>query len=103
MINKKVYGVKVMSENSKLEHIRTVRFRDGKVVRFRDEKRVKTWIRDKRIEEILDALDTHSNSDGRINSPYSCSWNIHYRMERLMEELNEIGTSYSYSDKRMLL
>ena len=90
MINKKVYGVKVMSENSKLEHIRTVRFRDGKVVRFRDEKRAKQWVRDKRIETIFDELDTHSHIPAR---------NIYYRLERL----NEIGTSYSYSDKRMLL
>lgn len=88
-----------MRENSKLEHIRTVRFRDGKVVRFRDEKRVKKWIMEKRIEVILDTLNRYSNSDGRI----WCSYNIHYRLERLMKELNEIGTSYSYSDKRMLL
>ena len=79
-----------MSENSKLEHIRIVRFRDGKVVRFRDEKRAKQWVRDKRIETIFDELDTHSHIPAR---------NIYYRLERL----NEIETSYSYSDKRMLL
>lgn len=86
-----------------MEHIRTVRFRDGKVVRFRDEKRVKKWIMEKRIEEILDTLNRYSNSDGRINRPDWCSHSIHYGMERLMKELDEIGTSYSYSDKRMLL
>ena len=92
-----------MSENSKLEHIRIVRFRDGKVVRFRDEKRAEKWVRNKRVETILETLDGYSNDDWMIRHPYWCSEVIHYRMEKLMEELNEIGTSYSYSDKRMLL